>query len=113
MADMTAGYLPTTADDATAQQNAARWFYLAGDIFRGADAIMRNEPGTDHSTGILGPIQSAPDVGIGVGGEIYYRGQAGQVGTQQAVPVNPLAGLLQSPLMLLLLVGGAIYLMKR
>lgn len=90
--DDSQGYLPTVADDASRQQQAARAFYLFGDFFRGIDAVRRMEPGNVHDSGLLGPAQSGIDVGVSADGSVYERGRAGQIGY-----VGGTAGVAQAP----------------
>lgn len=97
----TAAYMPTASDDAARQQTAARAFYLLGDFLAGSDTQPRIEPGSVNNSGLLGPSSSPTDIGIGVGGEVFVRGQAGQVGaTQTASTAQSSAAVQVSPLML-------------
>lgn len=108
-------YLPVTADDANRQQQVARTFFLLGNFLAGVDDSPRMEPGNVNQSGMLGPQQSGPDVGIGQGGEVYLRGRAVQIGANQNAPqpAQSMPGLLQNPLVLLGLAGLAFWLFKR
>lgn len=113
-----AEYLPVTADDANRQQSSARMFYLLGDFMKGVDSVRKNEPGMTNGSGLLGPTTNTLDVGLGNGGEVFVRGQAGQVGTVQTEP-KPAAGLfgLSRPVLLMgaaaLVVAGWYFMRKR
>jgi hypothetical protein len=81
-----AEYLPVTADDANRQQTSARLFYLLGDFMKGVDTLPRMEPGMADGSPLLGPATNTTDIGLGNGGEVFVRGQAGQVGTVVSQP---------------------------
>lgn len=93
-------------DEARRQEFLSRAFYLVGDMLGGVDSQPRMEPGWTGGR-LLGPRGSNADVGIGNGGEVFIRGQAGQIGTTDAPASSPVSALLGSPL---LLVGAGVVL---
>lgn len=100
--------IPTSSEAANNQQIASQFFHLVGDVLRGTDTELRNEPGMTGGN-ILGPRQGGADIGFGSDGRVFYRGQAG---TTSAAPVPSLFGVPLTP-MVLLLIAGAAYLLLR
>ena len=114
--DQTNGGAPliaTTADDANRQQLISNFFNRVGDILSGVDSSPRYEPGMVHNGGLLGPSVPQPDIGVGYGGEVYNRGQAGQIGQAAGGTVQSIGGVQLTPTVMLVLAGVAVFLLMR
>lgn len=106
--------------DAVRQSALSSFFYSAGNLLAGMDNASRMGNVQNDASGTGGPdllgygTSNGVDVGIGNNGEIYVRGNVGSVGTQDAVANSGKTAPAPtvSPLLLLLLVGGAFLLLK-
>jgi|SRR6516164_1666885 hypothetical protein len=106
--------------DAVRQSALSSFFYSAGNLLAGMDNASRMGNVQNDASGTGGPdllgygTANGVDVGIGANGEVYVRGNVGQVGTQDQVANSGQAAkpAAISPLALLLIVGAAVLLLK-
>jgi hypothetical protein len=108
-------------DDANRQQSVSRYFYQLADVMSGVDSALRRSPDGNSQSGLLGPATGAQDMGYGSGGEVFIRGQSGQLGTLSTTTPNgantaalpgPLA-MLSNPLVLLGLAAVVWFLLRK
>jgi hypothetical protein len=102
--------------DAVRQSVFSNFFFAAPNLLSGVDAEPRVSTATDGATMLGYGSTLGVDIGVGVNGDVYIRGQAG-TGTgnvDQGTTGQPVASQAKlSPLMLLLIVGAVVFLAQK
>ena len=96
--------IEASSSDASAQQQAAGWFFTVGDVLLGIDSAIRAQDSQPRTNGA--------DVGVGAQGSVFIRGQAGQLGYVGQAPA-PAPAAFQISLPMLLVVGLVAYLVLK